>query len=141
MATRAFSGKAPRQSACAERDRPAWPSHHFELHYDGGVIDVRANDIKDTDSRDFIRMHLHHVAQMFADGNFNVPMLVHSRKDVPGTAMMSRLRDQLHWDVQETQRGARILISADNTPALTAVHEFLRFQISDHQTGDCPMVR
>src|SRR5580658_9843139 len=23
-------------------------THHFELHYDGGVIDVRADDVKDT---------------------------------------------------------------------------------------------
>jgi len=27
-------------------------THHFELHYDGGVIDVRANDVTDTESRD-----------------------------------------------------------------------------------------
>jgi hypothetical protein len=29
-------------------------AHHFELNHDGGVIDVRANDVKDTDSRDQI---------------------------------------------------------------------------------------
>jgi hypothetical protein len=77
---------------------------------------------------------------MFAAGNFNVPMLVHSTT-VPGTTTMTRLRDQLHWDLQETPRGARITITADNKAALDAVHEFLRFQIEDHQTGDCPMVR
>ncbi len=115
-------------------------THHFELHYDGGVIDVRANDVKDTESRDQIRGHFHHIAQMFSDGNFNVPMLVHSAV-VPGTETMSRLKEQIHWDLQETPRGARIVISADNKPALDAVHEFLRFQINDHKTGDCPMVR
>jgi hypothetical protein len=115
-------------------------THHFELHYDGGVIDVRANDVKDTESRDQIRGHFHHVAQMFSDGNFNAPMLVHSTA-VPGTETMSRLKEQIHWDMQETPRGARIVITADNKPALDAVHEFLRFQINDHKTGDCPMVR
>lgn len=115
-------------------------THHFELHYDGGVIDVRANDVKDTDSRDRIRSHFRHIVQMFADGNFNVPMLVHSTV-VPGTETMSRLKDQIHWDLQDTPRGARIVITADNKPALDAVHEFLRFQINDHKTGDCPMVR
>src|SRR5580658_3584004 len=59
-------------------------THHFELHYDGGVIDVRANDVKDTESRDQIRGHFHHIAQMFSNGNFNAPMLVHSAV-VPGT--------------------------------------------------------
>ncbi len=115
-------------------------THHFELNYDGGVIDVRANDVTDLASRDQIRAHIRHIAGMFAGGNFSAPMLVHST-NVPGTATMSRLRDQLHWTVQETPRGARLVITADNKPALDAVHEFLRFQIADHQTGDCPMVR
>jgi hypothetical protein len=104
------------------------------------VIEVRANDVKDTESRDQIRAHFHHIVQMFADGNFNVPMLVHSTT-VPGTATMTRLKDQLHWDLQETPRGARITITADNKPALDAVHEFLRFQIEDHKTGDCTAIR
>jgi hypothetical protein len=115
-------------------------THHFELHYDGGAIDVRADDVKDTASRDEIRAHFQHIVTMFSAGNFNVPMLVHAQ-NVPGTASMTRLKDQLHWEMQETPRGARITIVADNKPALQAVHEFLRFQIEDHKTGDCPMVR
>jgi hypothetical protein len=114
-------------------------THHFELHYDGGAIDVRVNDVRDTESRDQIRSHFRHIAQMFSEGNFNAPMLVHSVA-VPGTATMTKLKDQLHWSVEETPRGARLLVVADNKPALDAVHEFLRFQIQDHQTGDCPMV-
>jgi|SRR5580700_607969 hypothetical protein len=114
-------------------------THHFELSYEGGAIDVRADDVKDTESRDQIRSHFHHIVQMFADGNFNAPMLVHST-NVPGTATMTKLKDQLHWSMTETARGARITVTADNKPALEAVHQFLRFQIQDHQTGDCPMV-
>ena len=101
--------------------------------------DVRANDVKDTESRDQIRSHFHHIVQMFAEGNFDAPMLVHST-NVPGTATMTRLKDQLHWNLEETPRGARITIAADNKEALDAVHDFLRFQIKDHRTGDCPMV-
>jgi hypothetical protein len=116
-------------------------THHFELSFDGGAIDVRANDVKDTESRDQIRGHFKHITQMFSSGNFNAPMLVHGTTAVPGTATMTRLKDQLHWELRETSRGARITITADNKAALDAVHEFLRFQIEDHQTGDCPMVR
>ena len=115
-------------------------THHFELHYDGGVIEVRANDVRDTESRDQIRAHFRHIARMFAEGNFNAPMLVHG-VPVPGTATMTRLKDQLHWKLRETPRGARITVMADNKESLDAVHEFLRFQIDDHKTGDCPMVR
>jgi hypothetical protein len=116
-------------------------THHFTLNEDGGTIEVRSNDAKDTESRDEIRSHFKHIVQMFSAGDFNVPMLVHARKDVPGTAVMSKLKDLLHWDLQDTARGAKITITADNEPALVAVHEFLRFQIADHKTGDCPMVR
>ncbi|HEY3937086.1 MAG TPA: hypothetical protein VGL97_06630 [Bryobacteraceae bacterium] len=115
-------------------------THHFELNQDGGVIEVRANDVKDTASRDQIRGHFQHVVQMFAAGNFNVPMLVHAQ-DVPGTAVMSQLKYQLHWSQQDTPRGAKITVVADNKPALDAVYEFLRFQIADHETGDCTAVR
>lgn len=115
-------------------------THHFELNYDGGVIDVRSNDVRDTESRDQIRSHFRHISQMFADGNFKAPMLVHGVA-VPGTATMTRLKSQLHWNLQETPRGAKLVVVADNKEALDAVHEFLRFQIDDHKTGDCPMVR
>jgi hypothetical protein len=115
-------------------------THHFELNQDGGLIEVRANDVRDTESRNQIRSHFHHIVRMFSAGNFNVPMLVHAQ-DVPGAEAMSRLKNQLHWTLRETPRGARITITADDKPALDAVHEFLRFQIEDHKTGDCPMVR
>jgi hypothetical protein len=116
-------------------------THHFELNHDGGIIEVRTNDLADSQSRDEIRSHFQHIVQMFATGNFNVPMLVHSTKDVPGTAVMSQQKNQLHWQLEDTARGARIVITADNKPALDAVHEFLRYQIDDHKTGDCTAVR
>ena len=115
-------------------------THHFVLTADGGLIEVRVNDLKDAASLGQIRGHFQHIARMFADGNFNAPMLVHSQ-DVPGTATMARLKNALHWDLQEIPRGARITITADNQETLEAVHDFLRFQIADHKTGDCTAVR
>ena len=87
-------------------------THHFELNYDGGAIDVRTNDAKDAASRNQIRNHFRHIAHMFAAGDFNAPMLVHSTA-VPGTATMTNLRDQLHWELRQTPRKARIKITAD----------------------------
>lgn len=115
-------------------------THHFVLTQDGGLIEVRVNNIKDAASLEQIRNHFQHIVRMFADGNFNAPMLVHSQ-DVPGTATMARLKTDLHWELQEIPRGSRITITADNKEALDAVHDFLRFQIADHQTGDCTAIR
>jgi hypothetical protein len=115
-------------------------THHFVLTFDGGIIDVRANDLNDTGSRDEIRTHFQHISHMFAGGDFTDPMLVHATK-VPGTAAMKQMKDQLHWEVVDTPRGAKLVITADNKPALDALHQFLKFQIEDHKTGDCPMPR
>ena len=110
-------------------------THHFLLHKDGGAIEVTANSADDTASRDQIRSHLGHIATMFAAGNFAAPMLVHG-KDVPGTAAMSQLREKINYRCEKIDGGARIQISTGDAKALDAIHEFLRFQISDHGTGD-----
>jgi hypothetical protein len=110
-------------------------THHFLLFKDGGAIEVNANDPKDTTSRDEIRQHLSHITQMFAAGNFNVPMLIHGTTP-PGVPTIKELRDQIHYVFQETDSGARIRISTTNPQALRAVHDFLRFQITKHETGD-----
>jgi hypothetical protein len=114
-------------------------THHFVLTADGGLIEGRANDLHDTASLGQIRGHFQHIVQLFREGNFNAPMLVHSQS-VPGTATMTRLKNDLHWELSDLPRGARITITADNEEALDAVHDFLRFQIADHQTGDCTAV-
>jgi hypothetical protein len=56
----------------------------------GGLIEVGANDLKDMAGLDQIRNHFQHIVHMFAEGNFNAPMLIHSQ-DVPGTGIMTRL--------------------------------------------------
>jgi hypothetical protein len=49
---------------------------------------------------------------------------------------MKRLRNVIDYKVESTEKGARIHIRTKDSQALRAIHEFLRFQISDHQTGD-----
>jgi hypothetical protein len=110
-------------------------THHFILMRDGGAIQVEVNDPKDAANRDAIRMHLAHIAQMFAQGNFDTPMLVHDQVP-PGVSVMQRLKAGISYVYEETVRGARVRISTSDKDALAAVHDFLRFQIKEHQTGD-----
>jgi hypothetical protein len=110
-------------------------THHFRLFKDGGAIEVAANDPKDTDSRDMIRVHLSHIARMFAAGDFNAPMLVHATNP-PGVPEMTELRDQIHYQFEKMDSGGRLTIQTANAKALAAIHQFLRFQITEHQTGD-----
>lgn len=110
-------------------------THHFRLLADGGAIEIGTNDPKDTSTRDQIRQHLSHVAKIFSDGNFEIPMFIHD-KTPPGVPTMTELRDQIHYDFEPTDSGGRVRIHTSNARALEAVHEFLRFQITEHQTGD-----
>lgn len=110
-------------------------AHHFRLYSDGGAIEVEAKTADDTATRDEIRMHFGHIAKMFAAGDFSAPMLIHAQNP-PGAETMKRLRDTIQYKLENTERGARIRMTTKNAEALAAVHEFLRFQIKDHQTGD-----
>jgi len=110
-------------------------THHFLLAKSGGSIQVVANDVKDTESRDQIRAHLRHIAMMFGDGNFNTPMLIHETTP-PGSEVMSKLKTEIRYELKENEKGAEIVISTENQEALKAIHEFLRFQIKEHKTGD-----
>jgi hypothetical protein len=113
--------------------------HHFRLHPDGGAIDIGVKDGADAANRGAIRSHLPHIAQMFADGNFEAPMLIHDT-NVPGTARMADLKSRIRFVYVETPQGGRLDIFTSDPGALAAVHEFMRFQIADHRTGDTTAV-
>jgi hypothetical protein len=115
-------------------------THHFLLYEDGGSIEVSVKDPADNDDLDAIRAHLPHIAAMFAAGDFDAPMLVHDAK-VPGTSEMARMKERLTYRFVRTPNGGRVDITTTDPDALAAVHKFLRFQISDHHTGDSTKVR
>ena len=110
-------------------------AHHFLLKPDGGVIQVEVKDATDAANRDLVRQHLSHVARAFAEGDFETPMLVHERVP-PGADVMRRLKSEISYTYEEIEAGARVRVSTKNAEALAAVHDFLRFQIEDHRTGD-----
>lgn len=110
-------------------------THHFFLTKTGGVIQVEANDPKDAESRDQIRQHLGHIALMFAEGNFDIPMFVHDQTP-PGVPEMQKLKSAISYKYEESERGGRVRISSNDPQAVAAVQSFLRFQITEHKTGD-----
>ena len=110
-------------------------THHFLLQESGGSIEVTANSSDDAESREQIRMHLQHIAKMFAAENFNAPMLIHDQTP-PGVPVMQELKGEIEYHYEEIDRGAAVRISTKNETALKAIHDFLRFQIKEHKTGD-----
>jgi hypothetical protein len=110
-------------------------THHFLMYPDGGAIEVTANDSADSESVQEIRAHLTHITAMFSSGNFSMPMFVHSQVP-PGVPIMQQERADITYTYEELPAGGEVRIKSSNAEAVKAVHEFLRFQIQDHHTGD-----
>jgi hypothetical protein len=114
-------------------------THHFLLTKDGGVIKAEANNPDDA-SRNAIQHHMQHIAMLFSEGDFNAPMFIHDQVP-PGVPTMKRLKDQITYRAEPTKQGAEVRITTSNPEALEAVHQFLTFQIKDHQTNDSLEIR
>jgi len=146
--------------------------HHFNLHDDGGTIDVSVKDPKDETSLHALRLHLQRLALQLGEGDISMPRpapagataspdgqvtfvtrsAAHhevaghhgtesspsgtSAMFFPGAATLGRLKSEVKYTYASTSAGARIEILTTNEQAVQAVHDFLRFQISEHRTGD-----
>jgi len=110
-------------------------THHFRLSSDGGAIEVTVNDSTDFQNLQAIRSHLTHIVTMFSNGEFSIPKFVHDQVP-PGVPVMKEKRTEISYSFEELPAGGRVRIKTTNRDALNAIHEFLRFQIADHHTGD-----
>jgi hypothetical protein len=110
-------------------------THHFRMAPDGGAIEVTTNDLDDKTSTEAIRLHLSHIAVMFRNGDFSTPAFVHDGVP-PGVTTMEILKDKIQYQYEEIASGGRVRIGSSDPIAVAAIHDFLRFQITDHQTGD-----
>ncbi len=110
-------------------------THHFVLTADGGSIAVDANDPADQTSRNLIRTHLREIAVAFGQGDFGKPLMTHSEFPA-GVAVMQRLKGEIAYVFQETGRGGLVQISTANAEGRAAIHDFLKYQITEHATGD-----
>lgn len=113
----------------------ATTTHHFLLFPDGGAIEVETNQANNTTSRDQIRAHLRHITGLFAEGNFSIPMFIHHRVP-PGVDLMKKNRLAISYKYEALERGGRVRIATADARLIEAIHEFLKFQIDEHQTGD-----
>ena len=110
-------------------------THHFILTANGGIVQVTANDATNKEQIDTIQMHLGHIAEMFSAGNFSIPHFVHDQTP-PGVPTMQKLKSAIHYSAEPLANGGRVKIETSSPEGIAAVHDFLRFQIKDHETGD-----
>jgi hypothetical protein len=114
--------------------------HHFLLAKQGGAVQVTANDAHDSATVEQIRTHLQEQAKTFKAGDFGAPQHTHGVMP-PGVDVMKARAANIAYRYEPITAGGRINILTSDPDALRAVHDFLRFQIKDHQTGDPVTVR
>jgi hypothetical protein len=115
-------------------------THHFTLTASGGVIAVTANDQADLATRDQIRTHLREIAAAFGRGDFEKPLLTHGELP-PGVSTMQRHKSEIAYTFETSERGGAVRMSTSSADALNAIHDFLRYQIREHATGDAVTVQ
>jgi hypothetical protein len=114
--------------------------HHFVLLRDGGLVRVQANAAGDRAGIAQIRKHLSEIRGKFSTGNFDAPEFIHAQRP-PGVPVMQQQKDAIRYSYRAIRRGAELRISSKQAEAVTAIHQFLKFQIADHETGDPLQVR
>jgi hypothetical protein len=109
-------------------------AHVFEDLPDGGRVVLDMKDASDTASVATIRAHMREIAADFRRGDFAKPFAVHDM-EVPGTKAMAALADRISYEPKDRPAGGEVRIRTADPAAVTAVHDFLAFQRSDHRAA------
>jgi hypothetical protein len=115
-------------------------THHFRLTRTGGSIEVTVKDAGDTQNLSAVRSHLRAIAGEFARGRFDKPFQTHGEVS-PGVAAMQAGSDAIAYRYEDLPEGAAVRIETGDARLIEAVHAFLRYQITEHHTGDALDVR
>lgn len=110
-------------------------AHHFLIQKTGGAIEVTAKDPSDVALVKEIRDHLRHIRSAFSEGDFALPVFIHD-KPPPGIDTLKARRETLAFRYEDLPSGGKVLVTTADADALAALHAFLRFQITEHRTGD-----
>jgi hypothetical protein len=110
-------------------------THHFRSLPDGGAIEVTVNDPADTPDLLAIQHHLRVIASQFAAGDFSAAVSTHNETPTGADVMIKRRR-KLLYNYEVLPNGAMVRIVSKDKKSLSAVHDFLAYQIREHRTGD-----
>lgn len=109
--------------------------HHFLLQPSGGTIVVTSKDAADAESIGQVRSHFREISESFGNGLFDKPVATHGELP-PGAGAMATNKARITYRYEERAGGAAVVIETADQDALRAIHDFLRYQIVEHKTGD-----
>jgi hypothetical protein len=110
-------------------------THHFTLTPAGGSVEVSVKNSGDDDTLAAVRAHLRTIADEFARGQFDKSFQTHGEVP-PGVGAMQANAGAIAFRYRDLPQGGAVRIETYDAALVEAVHAFLRYQITEHQTGD-----
>lgn len=114
---------------------PEATTHHFRLTPTGGSIEVTVKNPADDKNLSAIRGHLRSIADEFARGQFDRPFQTHGEIP-PGVAAMQANAGKISYQYGDISDGGAVRIETSDPGLIQAVYAFIRYQITEHHTGD-----
>lgn len=106
-------------------------THTFAKTAGGGTEEVTANDPRDSHDIGLIRSHLQQEAARFREGDYDDPAKIHGA-DMPGVKYLSANATRVSISYQQLPAGARLTYSSQDPALITALHQWLDRQNTDH---------
>jgi hypothetical protein len=110
-------------------------AHHFTLTVAGGSIEVTVKNAADQKNLAAVRAHLRTIADEFAHGRFDRPLQTHGEVP-PGVGAMQANPRAVVFRYEDLPTGGAVRVETGDAGLVSAVHAFLRYQITEHRTGD-----
>jgi hypothetical protein len=107
--------------------------HMFLPSETGGVIEIVVHDLNPTQIA-LVRAHLLQEAAKFAQGDYSDPAYIHG-KSMPGLVQLESGASHMSIHYFETPSGAAITLGSTDQTLISAIHEWLAAQQSDHNSG------
>lgn len=112
---------------------------HFYLVKNGGVIEFAAKDPNDSASIAAIQKYLQNQKDLWEKGKESAVTEVHA-KPPESASTMRKLRNEITFYMAKTDNGAVLRMFSINEQAKNAIQDYLRFEITEHKTGDSPTI-
>lgn len=110
-------------------------NQHFYLYKNGGAIDISAKNVDDVGSIAAVRRYLEKQEKLFAKGDIELQKQVYTQ--LPQSLLtMRKLKDEISFSYTATDEGGALRMFTINKDARQAIHDYLKSQIVDNQTGD-----
>ncbi len=112
---------------------------HYYLVKNGGVVELAAKDPGDAATVAAIQKYLQSQRELWEKGKETVVTEIHGTFPEPA-ATMRKLRNEITFYMAKTDNGGVLRMFSINDQARAAIQDYLKFEITQHKTGDSPTI-